>query len=663
MKNAKQIIPAMLFIPVILLLIVVGCNKEFTKNTDLEIEDPTEVSMESLKVSSDFDWRFNDNITINITSVSSAIIKITSEDGNTSYYKGSHPGNNEVEHIDLNVPRSINSLLVNGNSVYLTGADLDVDLSSLKGASIVNKSILFDGSDDYGKIISDVLELNSVSEFTIEAWVKQSDVTGNALLLRKFKNNNRDIYIRTAGGDFYIEIGDGTNNTYVYWDDYGTTMTDNTWFHFAVVYDGSEFAAADRVILYINGVSVGSLIPSFDDIPAMTYNLGGKPTFIAGSTTTADLNGSMDELRIWDIARLETDILTNMNTELFDPELIANLIAYYKFDEYAFSPADDEIEDLSFNTYAITLYNDYSLVFDYPFGFDTDGDGIEDVDDDYPDDADRAFDNYFPALGFYSLAFEDLWPGKGDYDFNDVVVDYRFQTVTNAQNFVVEIFGVFPVKASGAFLHNGFGFNLPNSIDAFTNQPKKFVVTGYDVQESYVDLNAYGHEKNQSKATVIVFDDIFNVLGEPSQGMGINTSWMPFVEYDTVRITITTGTWSFKPRKFKLNQWNPFIIVGQNRGHEVHLPDYAPTDLMNFALFGTEEDDSDVLKGRYFKTIFNLPWAIDVPAEFDWPIEKKEIVWAYKHFAEWVESSGTLYPNWYEDFGGYRFDDYIYMTP
>ncbi len=28
-----------------------------------------------------------------------------------------------------------------------------------------------------------------------------------------------------------------------------------------------------------------------------------------------------------------------------------------------------------------------------------------------------------------TLAYEDLWPGKGDYDFNDLVVDYDFDIV------------------------------------------------------------------------------------------------------------------------------------------------------------------------------------------------------------------------------------------
>jgi len=53
---------------------------------------------------------------------------------------------------------------------------------------------------------------------------------------------------------------------------------------------------------------------------------------------------------------------------------------------------------------------------------DSDGDGIQDADDDFPNDPARAFINFFPAAGYGSLAFEDLWPGKGDYDFNDLVV-------------------------------------------------------------------------------------------------------------------------------------------------------------------------------------------------------------------------------------------------
>ena len=60
---------------------------------------------------------------------------------------------------------------------------------------------------------------------------------------------------------------------------------------------------------------------------------------------------------------------------------------------------------------------------DYKPFVDADGDQIEDYYDDYPQDGARAFNNYYPARDTYgTLAYEDLWPHRGDYDFNDLVV-------------------------------------------------------------------------------------------------------------------------------------------------------------------------------------------------------------------------------------------------
>ena len=62
---------------------------------------------------------------------------------------------------------------------------------------------------------------------------------------------------------------------------------------------------------------------------------------------------------------------------------------------------------------------------------DSDGDGVANTFDDYPNDPNKAFNNYYPSKGNYaSLAFEDLWPNKGDYDMNDMVVDYNINQIT-----------------------------------------------------------------------------------------------------------------------------------------------------------------------------------------------------------------------------------------
>ena len=45
---------------------------------------------------------------------------------------------------------------------------------------------------------------------------------------------------------------------------------------------------------------------------------------------------------------------------------------------------------------------------------DADGDGVPDNEDDYPNDPDRATVIRIPAEGFYRVAYEDLYPKRGD---------------------------------------------------------------------------------------------------------------------------------------------------------------------------------------------------------------------------------------------------------
>jgi LruC domain-containing protein len=98
--------------------------------------------------------------------------------------------------------------------------------------------------------------------------------------------------------------------------------------------------------------------------------------------------------------------------------------------------------------------------------------------------------------------------------------------------------------------------------------------------------------------------------------------------------------------------FNPFIFT-TTRGHEVHLPGKANTALANVSLFGTGKDNSNPSEGRYYKTSGNLPWALHMPVVFQYPSEKTSIISAYLKFAEWAQSGGTSYPNWYMDEPGH----------
>ncbi len=292
---------------------------------------------------------------------------------------------------------------------------------------------------------------------------------------------------------------------------------------------------------------------------------------------------------------------------------------------------------------------------------DMDDDGVADDEDDYPEDSERAFNIYYPnEEDFATLAFEDNWPGKGDYDFNDLVIDYQYKQVINSDNGIVDLYGKFDVVAIGASFNNGFGFQMgadPNSIES---------VTGQNITEDYINLEGNGTESGQDKATVIVFDNAYEILAHPGGGyIGVNTQpEAPYINEEPIDIHV-----SFKnPVSQNINgtaPFNPFIIIDQDRDREAHLADMEPTSLVKDVdtYFGKEEDDSDADQGRYYKTEKNLPWAINIPVSFDYPIEKIEIIDAHLHFAEWAEGSGNIYEDWYLNKSGYRNNSNIYIKP
>ncbi len=263
-----------------------------------------------------------------------------------------------------------------------------------------------------------------------------------------------------------------------------------------------------------------------------------------------------------------------------------------------------------------------------------------------------------------TLAYEDLWPAKGDYDFNDLVINYDFAVTKDEQERVQTINATFIVYAFGASYHNGFGFQLPNV------SPDQIIsATGSDLaSNSIINLDPNGLESGQSKATVIVYDDSWRLMPYPGTGIGVNTELSAsYVEPDTIVMQLSfydngafaTGG-AVKYNDLDIGNFNPFIFVNQERGVEVHLPGYHPTDLVNTIYFGRLDDATNAATGVYYKTDKNLPWAINIPTVFEYPIEKQDITQAYLHFADWAQSDGTSFPDWYEDKSGYRNASLIY---
>lgn len=281
---------------------------------------------------------------------------------------------------------------------------------------------------------------------------------------------------------------------------------------------------------------------------------------------------------------------------------------------------------------------------------DSDGDGIIDQLDDFPNDSTAASAVYTPSeLGWGTLAYEDLWPSRGDYDFNDLVVKYRFVNVENANGKVVRTEAKFEVKAIGASYHNGFGFKMDLDPSNITT------VTGSNITDNLVTLNGKGLEDgHNSGSTIIVFDDAFDNLGTNPGGTFVNTDANATkIVAPEIAIVIEYAS-PIDPSLLGDAPFNPFIFINGDRGRELHLADMEPTDLMDATYFNTIHDFTNAGAGVYYRTNRNLPWAINIIHEFRQPLEKRPINQAYNHFNSWSISSGAQYRDWYKDNAGYR---------
>ncbi len=357
---------------------------------------------------------------------------------------------------------------------------------------------------------------------------------------------------------------------------------------------------------------------------------------------------------------------TNLNPDNNQQSILVYDAEYEKllfaFEDLVFSEGDDDFNDAVFYATANPIESiDQSDIQPIDTPDDEDEDGISDTFDDFPQDPSKAFHTNDYANS--TLVFEDLWPQKGDYDFNDMVVDYNMFFHKNVNGEVTNLITEFELRAVGARKQNGFAVEFPFSSDAIA---ELVIIDGSDtLSYSNVISDAnFSPALEDGDNAVIRFINNTNDLISQNQSGFINTeSGASYIEPVKIALNIVFEN----PQNLNNWQWsipfNPFIFVDRVREHEVHLSDYPPSDLANLALFGLNDDSSNINQNRYYKTVNNHPWALNIAESFEYPYETKKINHAYHKFQAWAESSGQSYPDWYLNLPGYRDDQLIYQQP
>jgi hypothetical protein len=227
----------------------------------------------------------------------------------------------------------------------------------------------FDGSNDY---IYTNYNMPSSTSFTKEAWVFRTSGNYYETISRNYYN----VFWIVNG---YLTAGD-YNNWYIIQS--ATQIPMNSWTHVAQTYDYST----GTIKLYQNGVLVATGTSS--------YSTSGSGNQYIGSYDGGNyfFGGKMDNVRIWNYALSDAQILSNMNTPLSGNE--PGFVLWYNFENASVIPGGNNtsysvVEDVSSNSYDGNLYN-FNLTgntSNWMPHYDADGDGLdfcEDCDDNNP---------------------------------------------------------------------------------------------------------------------------------------------------------------------------------------------------------------------------------------------------------------------------------------
>lgn len=287
---------------------------------------------------------------------------------------------------------------------------------------------------------------------------------------------------------------------------------------------------------------------------------------------------------------------------------------------------------------------------------DQDGDGVVDASDDYPTDPLRAYTNYYPSSSsFGTLAFEDNWPDEGDYDFNDMILDYQIKYITNAQNNVKDVELTAKLRAIGASNQNGFAWEFNGNPTNVASVTTTYTGPGTLLGGSVFPLSGNHTESGVTATTVIpFFDNAFTLFGSSYIANYPNTTSGGTVYAPVTMKKLVTFTTPVTVASLSTVPYNPFMVVNLERGREVHKSGKACTSKATQAYFGTLFDRTNQ-SSKWYVGPGNLPWVLDMPSSFRYPLAGHNIRNAYLKIAEWGNSAGATYSDWYSNTAaGYR---------
>lgn len=239
---------------------------------------------------------------------------------------------------------------------------------------------------------------------------------------------------------------------------------------------------------------------------------------------------------------------------------------------------------------------------------------------------------YYPSKeGWATVMFEDYFPIKGDYDFNDFVANYRsVATISKQSSHVISMTFEVKVRAlGGMFPYEAYlklhGMKLGDVGGGFVGDGVELI----------------------SSANNDVRVRIADYATPPAGAKYLNTdpeeAKVPVADLRTVTFTVGAnndkGT-GVSQKHIKID----FYLKGKGHGnaeYEIHQRGFEAIEKGLYPSTG--------LGSVPYTTTDNFVWGITVPGNISHAIEAENFLKAYPEFASWAESGGVSHTDWYKN--------------
>ncbi|ADV45023.1 hypothetical protein Bache_3096 [Bacteroides helcogenes P 36-108] len=256
-------------------------------------------------------------------------------------------------------------------------------------------------------------------------------------------------------------------------------------------------------------------------------------------------------------------------------------------------------------------------------------------------DSDNKFTHvYYPNKNSKgTLMFEDLYPSKGDYDFNDFVIGYNvdafFSVGSNGETrdgFTM----TFQVRAIGGSLPFRPALRLKGwAMSNLEGATIEFKSTLNDINMELVS----GRSGNDDVIFVINGTENLKSGGFYNTYANKTSTNFPVITCKVIRNNKNDERrfLNYMSLAAALPNYFDFFIQNTSTTDEIHFYGFGPTDMCTTQSSTTEYRDP---KSK-------LVWAIAIPQLIAHPQEGTDILKVYPNFKGWVSSGGNSSVDWY----------------